>query len=98
MCPSELAERNSLAQHMLQQRIVIEHMHRPRMLTQTLLQIRDHAPQPRFRKRIEEIEHDWFGGKSELSRVPTNRFQRKALLRFASVLAEIILGSPMQLR
>ena len=43
MCPANFLQRDTLAQHMLQQRIVIEHINPSRMLPQTLLQIRDHA-------------------------------------------------------
>jgi len=35
----------TFAQQVLRQRIVVDHIHRPRMLPQTLLQIRDHSPQ-----------------------------------------------------
>src|ERR1700674_5534483 len=83
---------------MLKQWIVVEHIHRSRARLQTVLQIRDHPLQPRFWKWIEEIEQDWFGGKSELGRVCADRFQREALLRLASVLAQIFLRSLMQCR
>src|SRR5258708_15231500 len=83
---------------MLQQRIVVEHTHNPRMFSQTLLQIPNHAPQPRFRKRIEKIKDRWLERKRELSRIRADRFQREALLRFASILAQILLRSLMQRR
>src|SRR5258708_9014164 len=83
---------------MLEQRIVVEHIHRSRMVTQTLVQIRHRPSQSRLWKWIEEIEHDRLGWKRELSRIAANCFQREALLRCASVLAEILLRSLMQRR
>src|SRR5882757_2740579 len=98
MGSADLAERSALAQHMCQQRIVVEHIRRPRMVAQTLLQIRDRPSQSRLWKWIEEIEHDGLGREGELSRVAANCFEREALLRFASVLGEVLLRSLMQCR
>src|SRR5271168_4342567 len=86
----------TLAQHTLKQRVVVKHIHRSRILPKTLLQIRHRPPQPRLRKRVEQIEHGWLVRKSELSRIRADRFQREALLRFASVLTEVLLSRLMQ--
>src|SRR5580704_294232 len=98
MRSTDLAKRSALAQHMLQQWIVIKHINNPRMFPQTLLQIRDHPPQPRLWKWIKKIHHRWFVRKRELSSIAAGRFQREALLRFASILADVLLSSPMQRR
>src|SRR6266436_3637660 len=81
---------------MLEQWVVVEHIDGPRIRPQTLLQVRDHPLQPRLWKRIEQKEHHRLGGKRKLSRIRADRFQREALLRFASILAQILLSSLMQ--
>src|SRR5208283_1251938 len=81
----------ALGEHMLQQRIVIEHISLPRMLTQTLLHLRDHAPQPGLRKWIEEKQHDRLGRKGELSCIAANRLDRKTLLRLTPILRNVFL-------
>ncbi len=43
--PTNLPQRPAVTQHMLEQRIVIEHIHRSRMISQTLLEVRQHSPQ-----------------------------------------------------
>src|ERR1700683_2644470 len=98
MSSVQFPQPGALTQHTLQQRIVVKHVYRPRTHPQTLLQIRDHSPQTRFSERIEEIEHHRLRGKSKLGRVGADRFQREALLCFASVLAQILLSSLMQRR
>src|ERR1022692_235400 len=81
---------------MLKQRIVVEHVHNSRPLPQTHLQIRDHPPQSALGKWIEEVEHSWLGRKRKLSRIAAGRLERKALLRLAPVLVEILLSSSVQ--
>src|SRR5712671_6310703 len=90
MCSTDLAERSALAQDRFELRIVVEHIRYSRMVTQTLLQIRDRASQSRLGKWIEEIKHHGLGREGEFSRIAANRFQGEALLRCASVLAEVI--------
>src|ERR1700733_572039 len=98
MRPTDLAKPSAFVQHIIKQWIGVKHIYHPRMRPQTLLQIRHHPSQSRLRKRIKEIEHDRLRGKKELRCIRANRLQRKALLRFASVFAEVLLSGRMQSR
>src|SRR5580698_4239079 len=56
----------------------VKHIHSPWMRPQTPLQVRHHSSQPRFWKRVKEVEHAGLGRKRELGCIRANRFQRKA--------------------
>src|SRR5208337_5217760 len=87
-----------LAQHALQQRIVVEHISLSWTVPQTLLQMPNDASQPRLRKRVEEKQQSRLGWERELSCIGADRFYGETLLRITLVLAEILLRNQIQSR
>src|SRR5579863_5394936 len=57
----------------LEYRIGVDHIGRPRILSQRVFQISNNLPQPRLRQRIEQKNHQRFVRKNELDRVPAKR-------------------------
>lgn len=82
-------ERCALAYYLFQQRIVVEHVNRARILLQTLLKIREHATQSGFGEWVEKIEQCGFSGEREGCGVRADGFQRETPLRFVPVFLQI---------
>src|ERR1700693_2731459 len=61
----DLSQLCGLAQHMLQQRIVIEHIHRSGMSLQRSFQVREYLAHTRFRERIEKENYERIIGTRE---------------------------------
>ena len=96
MCAAEFAQESIFGKHVLQQRVVIEHIHRSGMLTQGLLQGREDPSHSGLREWIEEINHERVIGKREGRSIGAERFEREAFLRSALVLSQILLRDLMQ--
>ena len=91
MRPGDLSQLPIRAQHVLQQRVVIEHIDRSGMIAQRLFQISQYFTHTRFRERIEEKNHKRIVGQGESGRVGADRLERETFLRVASVLAQVLL-------
>src|ERR1700723_27151 len=94
MCSSYLLKASTLGKYTLQKRIVVEHINFSRMHSQTLLQIRHHAPQSGLGKGIKEKQHDGLNRKSKLTRILANQLDRETALCLILIFAEILVGRP----
>src|ERR1700676_3524015 len=81
---------------MLQQGIVVEHVHSSGMVIKRLFKVQNYLPHSRLWQRVEEINHQRASGKGERRGVGADRFERETFLRYVLVLPQILLRDLMQ--